>query len=579
MLALPARIRALVPLLLAALLAEGRASAEGLPEQLRSVPVRSRFGMVVTGHPEASRAGARVLEEGGNAVDAAVAAAFALGVADPGVAGPGGQATLLVRMASGETVVLDGAVSVPLLASVSRLKGMKDESRCWGWATVATPGMVAATGTAHARWGRLPWARVLAPAEELARRGFTLSASAVAFAESYPDKMIESEGLAPLLLGEGARVHPPSHLYCMDGAAATLRRLASAGWRDFYTGALAAEIDEEMRAQGGFLSRRDLARMRPSELEPVRGQYRSLEVLSAPYPAGGAALVLALNVLDRFEKERVARAGVDRIHLLLEASRAAHRKTYSDWCPAETSAVLAARREVAADLAAVIRPDRIQADAAFDPAPPAPAGNHGTTQLSVVDAEGNVVSMTLTLGRVWGAGVVSRLGFVWNGILEDFDVSGRATQAALVPYARPVTTVAPTLLVKEGAPFLVLGSAGSGRITSAVMQVVSEVVDRGKPLGEAISAPRVLWSGLGGEDRFYVEPVGEIGPAELRGMADRLYWEIYSQGFPARVVDLTAFGGVNAILVESGGALTGVGDPRRQGAAAAPNAPAPSPKK
>jgi gamma-glutamyltranspeptidase/glutathione hydrolase len=313
--------------------------------------------------------------------------------------------------------------------------------------------------------------------------------------------------------------------------------------------------------------------MRAAELEPVRGEYRALEVLSAPFPAGGAAVVLALNVLDRFERGRVARAGPDRIHLLLEASRAAHRKTYGDWRPAETSAVLAARREVAAELASVIRPDRIQADAAFDPAPPAPAGNHGTTQLSVVDAEGNVVSMTLTLGRVWGAGVVSRLGFVWNGILEDFDVSGRMTQAALVPWARPVTTVAPTLLLKEGAPFLVLGSAGSGRITSAVIQVVSEVVDRGKALGEAVSAPRVLWSGLGGDDRFYVEPAGEIGPAELRGMRERLYWEIYAQEFPALPINLSAFGGVNAILVEADGTLVGAGDSRRQGAAAAPAPP------
>jgi gamma-glutamyltranspeptidase/glutathione hydrolase len=548
-----------------------------LPEQLRARVATSRGGVVVTRNDAASRAGARMLETGGNAVDAAVAAAFALGVAEPGSCGLGGQTYALVRLADGSAFAIDGSARSPLRASPEELDRLREGLRLTsqgsylsGYASVATPGTPAALDLLRRRWGTRSLAEVIAPAIEIAEFGSSWSAALRSSLEHYAGKVRPSEYLSRLFLTAGLDAWPLGHRYCNPDLACLLRRLSVTGIEGFYKGQVAAEIEQDMIANGGWLRRSDLALLEATVREPLRGRYRGLEVLSFPYPGGGAAVVEALGILDRFDPGALRGDAVDRIHLLVEASRLALADSFPDRRPPRLPDDRAVDAGHLAARAARIRLDRALTPGEVSAEELSTLEVGGTTQVSVVDRLGNAVSLSQTLGAAFGAGTATEgLGFTHNNLLESFDFSDPRKWQYLMPLRPPRTTMAPTILVGNGVPLLVLGSSGSARITSAIVSVVVGVVDRGLPLCEAVSAPRALWGG-NADPCLYLELVEPITVEVAETLAARGFARQKRLAFPADDYALTDFGGVNALYVDpADGTMVGVGDPRRQGAARA----------
>ena len=545
------------------------AAVPALPPELRTVEVISRNGMVVSSTPEASRAGAEVLAAGGNAVDAAVAVGLALGSTDLAFAGLGGQAYLLVRMADGRATAIDGSAQAPLAASRQELQYLRDTGTGWGHRMVAAPGFLAALVHALERYGTRPFPELIAPAIEIAETGSRLTRSQRGYLATYIHKIRDLDYLSQMILKDGFEPWEPGHVFCYPDLAATLRRLAALGPREFYVGGIAARIEADMAANGGYLRRADLAQVRPVERLPLRARYRDCEVLGVPSPGGGGALLAALLMLDRFPPALVAGDSLDRLHLLVEAVRIAAIDFADNRTPAELAQVQLLDPARAARRAALIRFDRALEEAEITEVAPPTWYEKDTMHFSVVDRYGNAVAATVSLGNGWGAGVATPgLGFPHNALLEGFDYVEPASRAFLRPGRRPLTMVSPTIVVRNGRPLLLLGSPGSERITSAVLNPLVNVVDGGMSLGEAVARPRVLWGG-NTDRQVYLEIAGEITEARADAMLTRCFPAIHRLVFPGDAVSLGFSGCVNAILVDDArGVFVGVGDPRREGTAA-----------
>jgi gamma-glutamyltranspeptidase/glutathione hydrolase len=558
------------------------------PSELPVSEERSPYGMVAAGVPEASQAGARILEQGGNAVDAAVATAFAAGVVDPINAGLGGQCYVLIHLRDGRDVAIDGSAPVPLRVVPDEIRPLKESGFLWGYKLVATPATPAALAYTLRRYGTMSLAQVLAPAIELAEYGHQLKPSIASVVDHYADRIRENEFLARTFLKDGLDRFPPDHIYCQPRLAETLRRLATHGVEEFYSGSIAEEIVADMAANGGYVSKLDLALLHVTERVPVRGRYRGLEVVAFPYPGGGEILVEALQILDVFPSELLRQDSVDRSHLLLDAVRIAFQDAPTGaGTPLLATAFLDPAR--AGRRAALIRFDRVLREEELPVSQDVWFHDRDTTHVSVVDRFGNAVALTQTLG--YGGFVATpALGFEYNSLLESCDFCNRGSPNSPVPLRTLRTTMTPSLLLCSGKPLLVLGGAGSSRIPSMIVAVVTNVVDRAMPLREAVISPRVLANRSNPErhtkgcrsapidpppeEKIYIEATNPIASRQ----ADALYVRGFSDQrrltSAHTMYDWRAFGGVNAVIVDpSTGILIGVGDPRRNGGAAAPNPP------
>ena len=555
------------PLALAVLLAAPPAPAS-LPPELHAVEAISARGMVAAGTPEAAQAGAAVLAAGGNAVDAAVAVGFALGASDLAFAGLGGQAYLLVRMADGRTTAIDGSALVPRAASRTELQRLRDTESAWGHRMVAAPGALAALAYALERYGTRRLPEMIAPAIEIAETGARLSRPQRGFLANYLHKIRDSDYLSSLILRDGVDPWEPEHVFCYPDLATTLRRIAALGPREFYVGETAGRIEADMAAHGGYLRRSDLAQVRTVERQPLRGRYRGCEVLGFPAPGGGGALLAALLILERFPATLVAGDSPDRLQLLVEAVRIAMIDAADSRMPAPVAEAQLLDPERMARRAALIRFDRALEDGEITDVAPRISFEKDTTHFSVADRFGNVVAATMSLGRGWGAGVATPgLGFPHNALLEGFDYLDPTSRSYLEPARRPTTMMAPTIVVRDGRPLLLLGSAGSERIISSTLAPLVNVVDGGMPLADAVARPRVLWGGSR-EQRVYLELAGEITAERADALAARGFANMYRHVFPGDPANLGAFGCVNAVLVDHArGVFVGVGDPRREGTA------------
>lgn len=323
-----------------------------------------------------------------------------------------------------------------------------------------------------------------------------------------------------------------------------------------------------MIANGGWLRRADLALLEATMAEPLRGRYRGLEVLSFPHPGGGATVVEALGILDRFDPAILRSPSVDRLHLLTEACRLAFADSFPVQRPPRLPDQLAVDPAHLDARAAQIRFDRALTRQEVSPEPLPMLEVGGTTQVSVADRFGNVVSLTQTLGASFGGGAITDgYGFAYNNMLEGFEFRDRRAWAYLEPRKAPLTSMAPTILVRDGAPLLVLGSAGSARTAPAIVNTIVGVVDEGLPLCEALSAPRVLWGG-NVDDQVYLETVDPITEEMADALAARGFAKQERLAYPATPRAMTSFGGVNAVFVDPhDGTMVGSGDPRRQGVA------------
>ncbi len=531
-------------------------------------PAFSDRAMVASSSAEANRVGVEVLRAGGNAVDAAVAVAVALGVVDAGDSGLGGSAVILVRMADGRAVAIDGSPAVPIQVDWKALGRIQDEDRKAGPELAAVPGALAALDHALRRFGTIGLRDAIGPSIPLASAGSVVTPFQRGSILKYLDDVRATSPLDRILLDDAGDAIPVGAVLRWPGLDRTLRRIAERGAGELYHGAMAAEIEADMRHRGGFVRSADLALYRVRELEPLRTTYRGREVLGFPLPGAGGAVVAGLNILGHFPPALLATDGVERLQVLAEAFHIAledQRRTLDQIAaPQAAQDVTYLSREHARRRAALIVPGR--------PVPPDALGSPGwrpdlesqTVQVSVVDADGNAVALTQSLGRFYGNKIVADgLGFPYNTFLSGLD----AHRPGEVTMRSPIATDgAPTIVVEDGRPLLVLGASGSSRIPGAVATVISNVVDRGMPLGRAIEAPRSLWSAGNTTKGLLLEVRPPVTVAHARKLEAMGYEDGRRERFPIRYEDLSRFGGVNAVHRDPAtGRLTGVGDPRRNG--------------
>jgi gamma-glutamyltranspeptidase/glutathione hydrolase len=471
-----------------------------------AVPVKTRNGMVVSANAIASQVGAAMLEAGGSAVDAAVATAFALAVVHPAAGNIGGGGFLLRRPTRGEPVAYDFRETAPAAATPTMFlkDGRYDEARHHESAVaVGVPGTVAGLYLAWQDGGRLPWERLLEPAIALAREGFMVSAGLAGSLRAVLPKMAPYPASRAQFSRDG-EPYELGDLLQQPDLAKTLERIAKKGPSGFYEGDVAGLLEKEMRARGGLITRKDLESYRAKRRAPLRGSYRGYEILAMPPPtSGGVVLLEMLNVLEGYDLAKMGFGSADYVHHLAEAMRRAYadRARYlgdPDLVPHLPVERLVSK-EYAAALRRTIRDDRasVSSPTTFE----WPAESAETTHVSVVDKDGDAVALTTTLEEGYGSKiVVPGAGFLLNNEMGDFNAGPGLTDASgligtepnlAAPGKRMLSSMAPTILTRDGRPFLVVGSPGGRTIPNTVLQVILNVVDFGMNVQEAIDAPRV----------------------------------------------------------------------------------------
>ncbi len=544
-----------------------------LPLLLAHVAVSPR-GAVAAANPVASEAGAAVLRAGGNAADAAVAAAFALSVAEPQSSGIGGGGLALVYLAREDRVVaIDFRETAPAAATpdMFRVDGRPDprRSRCGGL-SIAVPGAVKGYAEIARRFGTRPLSELVAPAIRLAREGVVVGRHWRRAAVAARSCLAEDPAGAAVYLPRGEPPVPGTRIVQRD-LAATLRLLG----KDpdaFYRGALASRIAAAARARGGVLTAEDLAAYRTRTREVLWGEFRGHRVASFPPPSAGGAIVLGLlRAMEAQDPKDVSRSAVRYLHAFVESERRLFERRGGaladpDFAPgAEAVAREMASERFAAQVRGAIGE---RASTSGPPAPAAPAGH--TSHVSVVDAEGNAVALTTTVNLQFGSGVVvPGTGILLNDEMDDFDAAPGTPNAfglegadlnLPAPGKRPLSSMSPTMVFRpDGKLLLALGSPGGSTIPSTVAWAILRVVDGGMPLDEALGTPRIhhQWK----PDVVVAEP-GALQEETRRALEARGH----------RIETLSSpFGNPQAVRIDPAtGWCEGASDPRLEGRAAVP---------
>lgn len=461
-------------------------------------PARSRDGMVVSNHPLASAAGAEMLAAGGNAVDAAIATLFTLSVVEPMMVGIFGGGMAHIRMADGRHLVLDGQSQAPGAARADMFRpigvGYEVEGRAntHGATAVATPGTLRGWCDALERFGTLPLADVMEPAIRHARRGFSVTPYLAGCLEEACADLARDPEARRLLTNDGAPLRAGQRLVMADYAA-TLSQIAAEGPDTLYSGDLGARIVTALQAAGSGMTRADLAQIATIQRDPVMGTFRGHQVFGPPPPsAGGVHVVQMLNILSGFDLAGMGFGSADAAHLTAEAMRIAFAdRAASTADPAFVSVPVAKllAEDYAADRRARID---LACTQAWQAGVSAVAEPH-TTHVTVADRDGNIVSTTQTINALFGARIViPGTGIIPNNYMALFDpVPGRAN--SIGPFKRVTTSMAPTIVLKDGQPRFAIGLPGGLRIFGSVMQALLNLLEYRMNLQEAVEAPR-LWT-------------------------------------------------------------------------------------
>ena len=534
--------------------------------------------MVATGSPEATDAAVRVLERGGNAIDAAVTASLALGAADSDASGLGGSTFMIIRLANGRTVTIDGSARVPGKFDLTALQAAAQAGTTTGHQLAAVPTTLAVLDLALRKYGTITMPEALQPAIDLAESGYRLSEVQITWTDwYYEDLLAASDYYRFLIMEDGKTIGRPGTRVCNHDLAQTLRRIAKDGVSSFYRGTIADQIEADMVSNGGNLRKADLARLRIKERFPVSTTYRGVEIHTVPPPGGGDALLGTLNILETFPSEFLSEDSLDRHHAMIEAVRIARADRASSGAgmlPAGMPGSSALTKRRAYAKAQMIVPGKaLPRTAISGPVDPEclPAGE-STTQVSIIDTLGNVVSLTQTLGRGFGAKVATPgLGFPYNSFLESFRVLKPQCPGFLHPFAPCATDMVPSILVFPDGSIIALGTPGSDAIPSIMSGVICNLVDRGLSLRKSVEAPRVMWGGLpvANIQAEVLDPVTGTHMDALDTMGYEL--PLLRVHFPAQHIEVVDFGGVNAALFNpTEGAYAGVIDGRRGGLAKGP---------
>ena len=506
----------------------------------------SPHGMAATAHYRATEAAVQILEEGGNAVDAAVAAAFALGVCEPAGSGLGGQTMMLIYRADARrTIALDGSSRAPNRATPGSLSKAE---RTRGYRATTVPSTPAVLRYALERYGTRKLAQVLEPAICLAEDGYVVTQLQHDLAKRVAGRLREGPA-AGLFLRNGEKPHRVGARFRQPVLAETLRRLAKKGIKDFYTGRIARLIHEDMQRNRGLLHRDDLAQVpRPIERRPISGRFENLRVLTFPPPGAGRTLIEMLNILSHFPERRRHPDTPEGAVLIAEVVRRAFLDRRDRPFDPNFYPQVQRKRMLSADHARLLAQQirtRIE-------------GRGETTHLSVMDRGGNVVALSQSIERIFGARVATpELGFLYNNYMSAFEYEDITHPYYLRPNAVPWASVAPTIVFRGRRPWLAMGSPGSERITSTILQVLIRLA-RQSPY-EAVAAPRLHCS---------LDGTVSLEASRIR---DDIQQALAGRGFRIDVRDPYSFymGCVQLVMRERK-AFVGVADPRRDGAAGGP---------
>ncbi len=504
------------------------------------------YGVVSSASPEATAAGVEILERGGNAIDAAAAVQFALGVTEPAMSGLGGQTQIVLQKPGEPAIVINGTSFAP--ANIPDVVAEQDLKTSYTATTVPSTVKVMDFAMRNFGSGNVSWADTLAPAIRYAEDGFVVGQFRALVYARHESDLRANPVVARLFLNPDGTLPQVGDVVRQPVLAATLRHLAEAGADDFYTGEIAAKIAEDMTANGGWITLEDLASTPdPVVMAPLTTTYRGFEVATLPPPAGGWVVLQALNLLEQTPAEDLSEADAARAAALLVALDIAHTSRAEN---PEVDLV-----SFGADMSRRI--DKATAVALLD------ARDHGeTTHFSIVDKDGMAVSVTASVDSYFGSRAASpELGFLYNNYMQTFELAPGET-FSLAPRAMPYSSMSTSIVSKDGRPVLIAGSPGSARIISAVTQVISHWVDVDEGVEAAVAAPRVhvVVDRKDGRDNAYIEQM----PAGLD--VDALGFDLASPQTDLMLNGLNAyFGGVHAIALEEGG-WRGAADPRRDGA-------------
>jgi len=525
-----------------------------------------RHGIVVSANPLASRAGIAILKKGGNAIDAAVATAQTLGVTVPAFSGIGGGGFALIWLANEQKpIFMDYRERAPSSAfqDMFRVTGsgkvIADENSV-GYKAVAVPGTLAGHASMLEKYGTMSLTDVIEPAIRCASRGVQVGRTLAYVWKQSTRKLKRFKGSRAIYLHKN-RPYRQGEKITLTNLRGSLEAIAVNGHREFYYGKIADQICDDMTANNGLVTHRDLERYAPTYREPIRGTYKGFDVISAPPPSAGGSIILqALNILETYQLKSYGHNSTQSLHLLAEALSRGNMNCRTRVSDPDTSSVptkLLISKDFARQAAADIRASA----ASFPPCPlnlpSMPASN--TTHFVAADSDGNIVSMTESIECYFGSGVVvPGTGILLNDTMHDFDPRPGVANS-VGPWKIPMSSMSPTIILKDGEPILALGSAGGPRIVSSTLQVILNVIEFGMNVKQAVDAPRIHIEG----DRILLEsntPRATIINLHKMGHKAevRLRKDISDPGL--------YFGGVHAVHFNQN-ATAGGADPRRDGLA------------
>jgi gamma-glutamyltranspeptidase/glutathione hydrolase len=547
------------------------AQAPILTSTARFLPIIAKHGMVTSQEKRATHVGVDILKAGGNAVDAAVAAGFALAVTHPQAGNIGGGGFMLVHLAkSNETIAIDYRETAP--AAMTREifldeRGEADPKKSRDSALgIGVPGTVAGLALAHERYGsgKFTLAELMAPAIEFAREGFEVDDELADTLPRAQPRLARWSAAAKIFLkSEGEALRLGDRLVQAD-LASSLEAIATQGPRAFYEGPLAEKIVAGVRSNGGIMTGDDLKSYRAVVRSVVRGNYRGYDIASMPPPSsGGVHLIEMLNILEGFPLRETGALSAATLHLMIETMKPAYAdRTEFLGDPAFVRVPVSGltSKRYAAELRKQIDPERARPSQTIRAGNPAPHEGDNTTHFSVVDAEGNAVANTYTLNFFYGLGLVpDGTGIIMNNELDDFAAKRGAANAFGVvggdanapgPGKRPLSSMSPTIVTRDGRVFLVTGTHGGSRIITMVLQIILDVIDHQMNIAEAVAAPRIHHQWLPDQ----VDAEQGLSPDTIRLLEARGH----------KIVVGRTFGSANSILVTPDG-LTGAADPRQRG--------------
>ncbi|MCZ6809439.1 MAG: gamma-glutamyltransferase [Proteobacteria bacterium] len=537
-------------------------------------PIYDKEGMVVSSNILASEIGARVLADGGTAVDAAVAVGFALAVVRPRSGNIGGGGFMLVYSAAdGRTKAIDYREVAPVGATRDMFldtNGNVDVQRArFSHLSAGVPGTVAGLHLAHSKYGKLPWERLLAPAIELARNGIKVSYDMSHALQRTRDRFSRDISSLEYFFKENGEAYLPGERLVQADLAWSLEQIAEHGPDAFYHGEIAKKIIAEMKKGGGLIDAESLATYQPIVRDPVRGTYRGYDIVSMPpSSSGGIHVIQMLNILEHFPVREYGAESADNVHLLVEVAKLAfadRSKHLGDADFYDVPSNWLTSKEYARELAAGIDMHKARPSEDIAPGVAPEKESVDTTHFSIIDRDGNMVANTYTLNLSFGSGMsVAGAGFILNNEMDDFSSKpGTANAYGLIGGVansieagkRPLSSMTPTMLFKDGRPVLATGSPGGSRIITSVLQMIVNVIDHEMNISVASSAPRMHHQWL--PDVIQLE--SGFSPDTIR--------ELQRRGHTIRGAGFT-IGNVHSVARQNG-YFVGAADPRRPGSGSA----------